>query len=103
MKKPWFIWFSLFSFMLLFMWCNFTIFFRKKGKGLWGDLAGKFLLLWFGLVMIPCGLMSVLLYMLTQLLPSAALIWNLFIIIYIYAIGVYITNNLYSWYQKNLT
>lgn len=47
--------------------------------------------------------MSVLLYMLTQLLPSAALIWNLFIIIYIYAIGVYITNNLYSWYQKNLT
>lgn len=102
MKKPWFIWLSIFSFMLLFMWCSLTIL-RKKIKGLWGDLAEKILLLWFGLVMIPCGLMSIILYMLTQLLPSAAIIWNFFILFYIYAIGVYITNNLYLWYQKNLT
>lgn len=87
--------------MLLLMWCAFTIL-RKRVRGLWGDLCGKIFLLWFGLILIPCGLLLFLFSMLTQFLPAAAMALNGLILVYLYLAGVYATGNLYCWYQKSL-
>ena len=105
MKKPWFIWLSLLSFLALFFVMGmkqFYAFITRRGFDMsgWVAFLGRSVGLLVVLVMIPVALLNALISFIFQ---ESSMIWNIALCMlwaYIYFICVFINLRLYRWGKK---
>lgn len=99
MKYPWYSWLSIFGFFIQCVRTTWEIFFVKRPFkfSTWLSFVGKFLLLFFGIVLVPA---LVLMIVTNEVLHISKMAYNVFtyiVWIYIYFSGVFVTRKLYVW------
>ena len=105
MKKNILSAFSLIGFMFLFFECAIKILIKcikERTFELWLSLLGKVFLWWVGIVMIPAGIASIFVEKVSAFNSMMGEIYNILILVYIYAAGLLITRKLYDWKTDKL-
>ena len=104
MKKPWFIWLSIFGFMGLFGvlgWKQFAALFHKSfDMTRWVLFLGHSMGLFFLLVVLPGPVLSMLISAIFGGSSGAFAVASCLLLAYVYFVCVFINLHLYRWARK---
>lgn len=105
MKKNIYSVFSLLGFMILFFEIAIKTIIKcaeKRNFHLWIELIGCVILWWVGYIMLPSGIAVMFLGKISQFNSVIGNLYNVLILLYIYAVGIIITRKLCDWKVNNL-